>query len=298
MPELLHIDGRSAPAFAQLTYPAFRQALLAAGQTPSVIAVGALEQGTPVALALAERDGDCVRVLSLFTAAQWRKQGLAGSVLAMVEQVARSTGADAMELKYMSGRPSDAALTRLLDKQAWEAPEPRMLFLRAHRRPLEETPRWIREPAVPGGMTVFAWKDLDKDAELRLREDHARQPWVAPELDPFNAQPWDPPYDGKTSVGLACGDDVVGWMITHRISQDTMRYSQWCIHPGLRRGAAGGYLLAEAIRRQLLLTDVPWLQLGVYLHNRTMLRFLERHLDGYFSERYFSIGRRKALVSA
>lgn len=296
MADLLPIDARTAPAFLQLTYPAFRATLLAAGRDPSVIAFGAREAGKPAALALAQRDGDAVQVLSLFTAAGSRGRGLAGRTLALVEQEARVAGAGVMGLKYMTGRASEVPLTRLLDKQEWAAPEPRMLFLRARARPLDEAPRWIREPAAPQDMTVFAWRDLDKAAEQRLRDQHAVQPWVAAELDPFAAHPWDPPYDRDTSVGLNHGGDVVGWMITHRISPDTMRYSQWCIHPELRRGAAGGFLLAEAIRRQLLLTQVTWLQLGVYTDNRTMLRFLDRHLGGYFSDRYYSMGRIKALA--
>lgn len=296
MPDLLQIDAQGAPAFLPLTFPAFRNALLAAGHDTSIIAFGVVDGHEPIALGLAQLDGATAQVLSLFTVAAYRNRGLASALIRQLDSASRSAGAAALELRYMTGRASEAPLTRLLDKQGWAAPEPRMLFLRAHRRPLDQVPHWIRQPVAPKDMRVFAWRDLTRDAELRLRACHAAQPWVPPELDPFAPQPNDPPFDPDTSLGLQWGDDVAGWMITHRISQDTMRYSQWCIHPGLRRGAAGAYLLGEAIRRQLTTTDVPWLQLGVFTHNHVMLRFLERHLHPYFNERFYSVGRRKQLA--
>lgn len=292
---MLAIDERLAPAFLQLTYPAMRPALLCAGRDPSILAFGAQDDGLPVALALGYVQDGAVQVLSLFTAEEYRNRGVASGLLASLELTALGAGAGRLELTYMTGRASEPALTRVLDKQHWSAPEKRMQFLKAHTRPLDQAPRWIRVATAPVGACAFPWHELDAKAGQRLRDSQARNPWVPREVDPFVILPSEPPFDRDTSIGLLYRGELAGWLITHRIAPDTIRYSRWCVHPDLRRGAAGPFLLAEAIRRQITRTDATGLQLGVKADNRVMFRFLERHLAGCFFDSWCSMGRSKQL---
>ena len=55
--------------------------------------------------------------------------------------------------------------------------------------------------------------------------------------------------DGPTAVGLRYKSQVIGWMVTHRISPQTIRFTSLFVSPDLRNKNLGVRVLASALAR-------------------------------------------------
>ena len=75
---------------------------------------------------------------------------------------------------------------------------------------------------------------------------------------------------------------VSGWVITHRIAADTVRYTSLFVRKELRTRNCGLLLLTESILRQRDLIGIDSFGVfGVYFDNKSMIRFLKRSMAPY-----------------
>ena len=274
------------PRFLEMTFPAYRHllALERARLHPDMaghpivlpVAVGARVNGEPAGLALAEvEEGQTARaeVLSLFVRSAHRGRGLGTALLGASEQYLSLMGVETTNGTYMTGRPDQAALERVLEKAGWSRPEFRQLCMRFT---LEEARRmeWYGRYPFGEGYEVFPWKDLTDGEREALRESHRATSWITPGLEPWRHDALG--FEPVSSLGIRLRGAIVGWVINHELDERTVRLTCIFIRRDLGRRGKVIPALSESIRR--LSEDTPYVECSMTTpaHYRGMFAFVLR----------------------
>ena len=299
---LTPLDPATGPAFEALTFPAYRHLLRFekaprhAGTTQlapvTPVALGLRLGGEPAGLALAElRDGGDAEVLSVFVDAAIRGRGVAGRLLAALEEELARRGASTLEAVYMTGQPAQPAVERVLEKAGFDPPVARMLSVRIRVEDLRRT-RWYRRIPLEEGLEIFPWADLGADELGALRAAQAATGWIPPHLEP-----WKHDADGferRSSVGVRLGREVVGWVINHGISETVVRFTSSYLRRGV--GTRGRLIpvFSESIRR---LAGAPYetATFTVPVAHEGMVSFTRRWIGPHASFLGETRGTRKML---
>jgi GNAT superfamily N-acetyltransferase len=237
---------QDALAFRLCTFPACEPLLHAASGAQGPIAIG-LEtaDGAAAGLALASVDADGAAMLaSFFVQPSWRGRGFGRLLHHAFVEGCRARGVHHVTAVYMSGQASTPALEALLAQGGWSAPEASMLVVHASLDSIRHAP-WIRAYPLPEGMEIVRWLDVTAAEREALIAWDAREPWIAPDLRPFDHEADCEPH---TSLALKRQGRVVGWVINHRVS-DVLRYTCSFMHPRLQRLGRIVLLYNEAVAR-------------------------------------------------
>lgn len=284
------LSENEAPAFAALTFPAYRPFL--SPLAPEVMAIAAWSDGEPAALALALLDEQArhAELCSLFVRAPFRRRSLGATVLSRLEDALKDAGFQVIEGTYMTGKPSIPVLEHLLSRQAWEPPDRRMLVLRARYETMSRAP-WVEKANLPVGFAIGRWDEITPAERDALFQSQAETPWVAPDLWPFD---FEEGSHAPTSVVLRRDGAVVGWLLTHLIG-DVLRYTCSYVHPDLQRRARILPLYAEVMHRAhaLGIEKGMW---TVPTHHPAMLAFAMRWMAPYAEACDETRGTRKVLT--
>lgn len=276
--DLSPLTASAAADYTPLTFPRYRALPATVDEDPGVIGIRAACGGELAGLALAYTPpgAGTGRVLSLVVTPGHRGQGLGTALMERLEGALREGGCKQVRTKYTCDSPSTPAFERVLQKRGWEPPALDHVVCRVERRDAERFP-WLNAP-LPDGFTAFPWAGLSEAERQAIRDEQAERPWYPEALSPF-AEP--EIFEPSTSLGLRRGGRAAGWMITHRIAPDTVRYSSLFVRKECRGGAAAFPLLAMAIRRQMAdPTQCRGLFL-VHAENARMARLMRRHLAPY-----------------
>lgn len=248
--------------FEHLTFPLYRPLLRSTDAGVLRVAADCGSAGAGLALANNEN------VLSVAVSKAFRNQGLGTSLLSHLERVMAAAGMQYAWLTYMSDSPSTPALERILQKNEWHSPVQRMVVCRSTIQKLVEG-AWVRRHARYVGTP---WKEVPTAAldALRAADDYPQ------ELSPFTE---DHAIEKTNSIALMTDDGIGGWMITHRIAPDTVRYTKLYVREAQRR--LGFALVAEALARHAdspLALEAPNCSMDYKADNRAMSNFVHRHL--------------------
>ena len=180
-----------------------------------------------MALVLAElpvrpEDG-APELLSVFVTPEHRRLGLGARLVGAIEETVAGRGATSIEAVYTTGKPSIAAVERILEARAWDAPTVRTITVRFTMAEALSTPWYGRMGLLPQGAEIFSWKDLTDAERAHLRESNARAPWIANSLQPWRHDHLG--FDPVSSVGLRYRGEVVGWVINHQMDSRTVRFT-------------------------------------------------------------------------
>jgi GNAT superfamily N-acetyltransferase len=255
------LNADAAQRFAAMTFPSYRHLL---SLQPSVrhpnenqprtiqpFAIGATVEGRPAGLLIGElpvADNDPPEILSLFVDASHRRQGVATALVRAAEQEASRFGAGEIAAVYMTGKPSIEYVERIFATCGWTPPETRMVSVRFTTESLTAAP-WMNRFELGPEYEIFSWCDLLPEEREELIASQEKLGWIAHDL-----QPWDyeqSGYDRETSVGVRYKGRVVGWVINHRLTDETIRYTCSFIHKSLGRLGRILPLYSESFRRTL-----------------------------------------------
>ena len=290
MIEIVQLAPSEVEAWEDLTFPLHRPRLR--GEAPGV-ALGARMVGQPVGLALATPDADA-ELLSVAVRPSWRGQGVAGRLLAALEEELLKRGCDSLQATYIAGQPSTAAVERLLARRGFAAPQPRMLVCRSEIPLLHQAPYVSRRVPRRAGEVVL-WSSLGTAERNALRDEQAREPvfasWVTPFEDEDRIEP-------ASSLALIRDGVIQGFMITHRVAPELVRYSRLSVRRGVPVGSGFG-LAAQSIRLhwERLRGEAPLASVDFGVSNRMMVNFLGRHLRPYLTSVDVSKRSSKSLCS-
>jgi hypothetical protein len=156
---------------------------------------------------------------------------------------------------------------------------------------------WMRSWAVPIGCSIFPWTDLTSDERSDLQ--HRRRFSYPAILDPFRESS---PCDPRGSVGLRLDGSLAGWVITHVVSPEILRFTSMYVTSDLeKRGHAAISLLAASIDvyRRAPREQVPATTMfNIHVDNKPMMRFARRRLLPYMRAVRHSYSAGKSLSHA
>ena len=247
------------PRFLDMTFPAYRHflALRQARRHPQMptlpvvmpVALGARIGEEPVGLALGEVPGGQTanaEVLSLFVVPAFRGRGLGTALLDAMGTYLSRMGVEKAQGVFMTGRPNQETLERVLQKAGWTKPEFRQLTMRFT---LEEGRRmgWYGRYPLGDGYVMFPWRDLADAEREALRESQRATGWIKTDLEPWkhDAEGFEP----VSSLGIRLHGEIVGWVITHAVDARTVRFTCSFIRRDLGRRGKIVPAYSEVIRR-------------------------------------------------
>ena len=286
---LVTLDRAAGPAFEAMTFPRFRALLHDLGDMH--VAVGALLAGEPVGLALASlrESTDEAEVLSLFVVAEQRGRGFGTRLLTHLQRELARRCCGSATVSYAADKPSVPALERVLRSCGWETPWPRMYICQSDRRILEAP---IAQRRVEAPFSIVPWHTVSARDRAAINARQASAGWFPVVLDPFA----DEMNIASNSFALRHEEAVAGWIITHAVAPDTIRYSSVFVDPRLRNRGLGAALFGEALRSHDW-DAVPKAIGAIDRSNITMIDIMRRELAPYLVRLSETRGSSRSLAA-
>jgi GNAT superfamily N-acetyltransferase len=232
------VEGMTFPVYRHLLTlrPAPRHPEQGDKKLVQPVAVVAWREGEPVGMVLAETptvDGEFPEMLSLYVTPEARGEGVATALVERLETVVKERGFQRLTAVYMTGKPAIDALERILFKLGWEAPVARTVTLRYTTEEATHTP-WYGRVALPApDFQVFPWTEVTAEEKTELQRTNWEKQWITGGLEPWGHDRRG--FEPISSVGLRHRGRVVGWVINHRLSDDTVRFTCAFMRPDLAR---------------------------------------------------------------
>jgi GNAT superfamily N-acetyltransferase len=269
-------DEEAAKSFLAMTYP-FHRRLLTFAPDVAPLGIGAVEDGTPVGLALA-RFGPVARgatLLSLFVAEAWRRRGVGTALTRRLERECAARGLAKLSGTYMSGQPATPAVERILSCAGWSAPTPRMLVVQCSLESVKEA-RWINRFRCSPGFEIIPWVDVTAAERNEIRASNARAAWIANDLSPFD---YEADLEPVTSLALRVHGEVRGWCLNHLVD-GVLRFTCSYGREDLRRWGCLMLLWSEAAKRMpsIGVTTAMW---TMPVWHEDMVNFARKYIRPY-----------------
>jgi len=247
----------------------------------TLILTGASENEIPIGLcvALLDLDLQLLEILHIEVKKEYRNQHIGRTLLKQTEEGATKKGSKIFSFIYPQGGPETQAIEKIIAANQWSGTRP-FLIKAFFDTPTFNALALYPDPdrAYPKGYKEFCWKSLTeaqrKDLLYREKQGHfsrAFSPFLEENI-----------LDDKISLGLEYQGRVIGWMITHRIDEQTLRYSALYIEPNFKYTGLPIKLLANAILLQQK-NSIKWAVFEIsYLQSHpSWLRLIKRRFLPY-----------------
>ena len=229
-------------SYLHFTFPKYQQLLYPDFDENQYVAYGVTDGFYPIGLGIASIKNKQAQLLSLYIQDDYRNQKIGTKLYQAIEKDLQDKGAISISLEYMKERKTTPYLEKILRSQAFENPALNMTFFYFEYESLMK-PRWMRELCVPKKYEVFSLYDMNekdhKDYEKIISE-----PSFPHELKISKDFPLTP----QTSFGLRTQTEFVGWMTTHFIQSDLLRYSCLFVKKEHLSKGASISLIAHTVR--------------------------------------------------
>ncbi|MFV2071598.1 MAG: GNAT family N-acetyltransferase [Thermoanaerobaculales bacterium] len=290
-----------------MTFPAYRHLLALQpavrlqtdpGQPPvQPVAAAAWSDESPIGLAVADvpLDGPTEpELLSVFVTPSERGKRVGRGLVGAVEDEVSKRGFGIIGATYTAGRPMTGAVEQMLKSRGWSAPELRTLSVELSVAQAHALP-WLHRIPVPGGCEIVPWVDITAEEKRSLKRSQENAGWIAPDLVPWRYE--SSGFEEQTSVGLRGPDGVLGWVINHRTSPDTVRFTCSYIRKDMGRRARILPLYSASIER-LGRTEFSRVTFVAPMRHPTMAAFVRRRIEPYGSSVRETFGSTKTLSEA
>lgn len=277
-----------APLYEELTYPHFCNLLHNLNNDSSIIAIGVTAGKKPIGLILArcflEDNGHIEgQILSWFVIPEYRSQGIGTQLLVRMESELQDRGAQKIELNYLS-HPNNFKFEQILSKQNWLNPKLTALVCYASTAKVEQTKDFHLidyldrlSSQLSKDYVIFPWGDLTSQQRQLIE----KKMEIDPLIRRFNPFLEEDKLETLNSLGLRYQNHVLGWIITHRIASDTIRYTQMFVHPETQILSQSILLLAKAIQLQVQAKEATKGTFRVDIDNTAMVNFVYCRLAPY-----------------
>lgn len=245
------------------------------------IAIGAASNGEPIGLLLANLTAMSAEISYIFVKEQFRNKNVASNLLQFLDKKLEQDKFAITFASYESSISSKPILEHIfLEKLKWHGP--RLHYIKCKFDSFAFDPPWLHlEYPLPIGFEIFSWSELLQEEKDKLR--HANEKGLIPDfISPFNEEEKIEPLN---SLGIRYKGAVIGWMITHRVSPDTILYASFFIKKEWQHGGVAVRLLCDAIKLQKQ-TKIAWalLEANILKTEPSWIKFIERRLVPYSHE--------------
>lgn len=244
------------------------------------IMVGAFQEDKLVGMALATHDkhSKVADLEFLFVMPLYRNHKIATELLLFLERELIKDACMAITMVYPANEPTTPVLEKLMQNSGWEKPS--LFMIRCNFNVAEFNPPWYLEwlqntHKLTNEMQVFPWREL-KLLEKNQLYHQQQQGRIPAEVFPFkNLEK----IEFLNSLGLRYKQEVIGWMITHRINPEMICYSSLYIHKEYKFLGCAINLLCQAIYKQKQ-AGIPFGMMEIYVKQvrPAWMSFVKRRL--------------------
>lgn len=263
------------------TFPSLQKRWQTQRQRGELIGISATIDNRMVGMVIAEIIPDSqnpattyASILSCFVVPDAQQQGIGTTLINHLEKELRKIGCQQIEMTYKSSELTTLALEPLLQKLGWLPPKTTFILAQTTTEKIAEAP-WLYKYPLPDSFTVFPWVELTAKDRQTLLQKGGYPPSLNPFLDEARLEP-------MNSLGLRHQGEAIGWIVTHRVAPDTIRYSSLFVDAKYQKLGRGISLLSQSIQRQIA-SEIENYTFSVAWENQPMIKFLERHLRPYLT---------------
>jgi GNAT superfamily N-acetyltransferase len=315
VPELFRVTEPLDGEWLTMTFPVYRHLLSMQPQTrhpeqgderavqPVAIAATIGEEPAGLLLAEVSLDGEDggrsprdPEMLSLYVKPEARGQGIATALVERLEDCLRREGHSRVRVVYMTGKPAIEWVERILRRRGWSEPATRSITVRFTPEQALETPWFGKARPLGGEYEVFPWQELTTEERARLILSQKLAPWIAKGLEPWKHDAHG--FCEISSLGVRHEGEVVGWVVNHRVSFDTVRFTCSFVRKGLlRRQGRSMPLFRTSIERLRDSGSCRYCTFITPVQYGTMVSFIQRRCSSWVSYTGESRGATKLLSS-
>lgn len=256
--DIENLDPEVKENYALMTNPKYRCCL--DGKDPNdidttqIICLGLEDNGKPIGLALVSLYDviDHAEIHTINIDKHYKNPKTLTFFLRQIENILFSANACIIIYRFLDTNPIAEDIVRVLEEEEWEGPKLKMLRFFYDAQTFN--PPWYdRPPPLPPGYIEFPW------SQLKAKE--RKQVLIDGEQGHFTTHV-SPMYDKDrieqiNSIGLRHKQQVVGWMICHRVAPDTIRYTAFYIKPEFTFTGYQLRLLVDSMRKHQE-SNVKW----------------------------------------
>lgn len=262
-------------AFESMTYDLFQPLLMNLNDT-DLIGLGAYHRKTPCGFVLAHCDhaAKSARILSLYVQKEHRNRRLGSTLLQKIQDTIRPLEIDSVNIEYRTDKPTTKSLERILAVQCWFPPETILKIGETHGTPFNSP--GFDKLTFPEGFSVFPWIQISEHEKLQVKDLLDNDPRYPAEFSPFTEQA---SIEPANSLGIRCRGSIVGWIITHRIDPQTIRYTKVFVRLDFMKFGIAAIALNKAIQIQNTILDrLPNSMFAIKQDNEDMKKFADKWL--------------------
>jgi GNAT superfamily N-acetyltransferase len=264
-----------ASAFAELTFPVMRHLVETPPEREMVYAGAVSGDGAPVGLAFGMGGPDATyEMVSAYVGPFHRNLGIGTALVNRLHD-------DFVERGYPTGAQvftmdaDDQSYGRFLMRCGFAQPFVRQLVCKTTLDLAESAP-WLVGAIAPEGYRIGLWADMDDEARADLQARKDTDPDLFPDsLNPFN---FEEDCNFSTSVALLKGDQIVGWIITHVLGDEILRWTCSWVLTSIQGAGRIIPLWWEAVQRQRSETNLPRFIWTVPIEEARMAKFAARRM--------------------
>lgn len=190
-----------------------------------------------------------------------RGKGIAKKLLIQLKEVLTSRKLNFCWAKYLQEDPCAPILEYLFSSLGWGAPYRELV--RYIFEGVLFNPPWLgKNYSLPAGCEDFLWADITDEERSKLRHQQFQNTF------PRSVSPLSTKYaiEPTNSLGIRKDGEIVGWLITHRLNKETVRYSVFYLDRDIRMSQCAVYLLSKSISIQKG-TGIPWAVCEINFNN-------------------------------
>ena len=212
------------------------------------------------------------RIMSFRVKPDHANNNLGFRLLIALEENLKKEGFERLELQFRSHWKSLFVLEKLLKKTKWKQPEFNMKICQSLVE--QAFPVFHRGHQLPNDYTFTSWKLVSDQEKKDIKKQHDQNRWYPEEVSPFILTDIIEP---EVSLALRFKGQIVGWLIIHQISTETLEYTSLFIDEAHRSFKMGHLLMGEGILSQSNQNKFPKFLFTVKATNRLMLKFIDRN---------------------
>ena len=265
--------------YRELSFHQYRSQLPNIILDKNVVTIGVSKLGKPVGLVIANIQPNIqfARIDSIFVLPACRRQGIGTALLSYLEKELFSRGCTEVKIFCPVDKSITFSLNSLLQKLGWFSLHSHKLICKSDPKILIKAPWMNRQYSLPHNMKIFPWTEIRPDELARIKQTQESCAWIEEGLNPFQ---YGEDVEPLNSLGLRYKNQVVGWILTIRVSTSTILYECMFVRQDLQKMCRGIALLVKAIQLQLQ-AQVPFGIWHVDVDNYPMMRFVKKHMTPY-----------------
>lgn len=241
-------SGKEKAVYKQMVHAQYRSCL--SGQDPlkikdsELLIIGAFAEGQPIGILLGAFRSLYTEseIYDLHVISGYPYSDVSQLLIKEFEGYVKSHKAPLVKVTYQLESPYSNELISMLGLMGWSTGN--LLYVKCYFDAVNFNPPWLHQTyPLPKSCEQFFWKDLKNEERTRL-EYLIKQRAIPLSLSPFAKEKH---IDWNTSLGLRHEEEVVGWIINLRESNDLIEFKSFFVFSSFYSLGYALRLLTESI---------------------------------------------------